>query len=225
MNLTKKHARHLAKATRKEALGTRMLQGIAYSIEGEESNPHRPIPTSLLAPNHDAENTATLTASDGRVLVILPVKPHEGDVPAILSTESLADACRRPSANGGVARVTTEPRLSGTASPSVTVENDGVKADRDALEGDYPRVGDVVQEGYEFGVTVDAAYLATVLQAVGGSNSGDKGQTVRLMFKPSKKGRGIDPKAPVRVESCGPLANCKGAIGLVMPVTVEGVKA
>ena len=141
-----------------------------------------------------------LVATDGRILVVVPVTDAEWDVEGLIPTDCVkaaAKAARRGEvvvhAPNGQVKVLTRDGMVSTLRPD---------------EGEYPDVWSTFPGGtrgwHRFGI--DAEQLLKVQRGMGA-------KTVVISVKPGK-----DSRTPYVVE---PRGGCEGGIGLVMPVTLE----
>lgn len=145
-----------------------------------------------------------LIATNGRIMVVVPVEDTDGDVDGIISPDAMKLAGK-----GGKKGETTIASLDSVARVFL---KEGT-ADFPHLEANFPD-WEVVQpkaSTTDLNITLSGAYLKDIVDALG--TAGDDLDGVKFQFK-LKKGQ-IDDNAPVRVEAASPL---NGAYGCIMPI-------
>lgn len=135
---------------------------------------------------------ALLIATDGRMLAVLPVEDADADSPGILPAEVVKEACK------------------GKRSEPANVVSNGSSAgafEARPIEGEFPRWRQVLPEGEpEHELVFNPGQLATLAEALGT-------ELVRLSVYGQCK--------PALVRPVGSGAECKEALGVIMPWTID----
>lgn len=151
-----------------------------------------------------------LIATNGRVLVVVPVEDTDGDVSGILSADAMKLAGR-----GEKRGETTIASLNGSETGPIArvFGKDSITADFPHVEGNFPDWEAVIPKPSTTDLTVilSGKQLKNVIDALG--VAGDNLDGVRFSFKRNSEG-GIDNRAPVRVEASG-----NDAYGCIMPIS------
>lgn len=151
--------------------------------------------------SHDPE-AAYLVATDGHCLSVVTAK-QQGDVSGYTPAQSIIPAELIPKGSDKVRDMTLSGKVSRMTKAGLV--------ESDYAEGTFPPCSDVIPDIDEcVGITLNAALLLKIANAIGATPSGLKCESVTLFIDPSQNGK----LRPIRV--CG-----QNGIGVLMPINTD----
>lgn len=159
----------------------------------------------------------TLTATDGRVLAIVPVQPDEHDATGLVPVDAIKAAFKAPPAH---LRKQDQARVE--ANGCVVAHVEGGRLESVRPDGEFPRYEAVIDRD-TFGAsdTLKIGLNAKLLYALAQALGAEEG-AITLHIKPEKNhsnawGEGRKYLHPIGVKA----HNSPDAIGCIMPITLD----
>jgi len=163
---------------------------------------------------------ARLIATDGRILAVLPVQDAEQDDDGFLSSESIAEAVKKPSKKNDTATILANGSIRACAVEAGPV----VEFERPSNDHEFPKWRAVVPEGEPtVRICLNPSYLATVAHAIG---AGD-GVVLEFYAPAAEGGRpgpiAVRPAFPIGGAVKGNEKATDGAerFGVIMPIELK----
>ncbi len=199
-----------------------VLLGKEHDITAFASNdPSRYVINSV----HYNEKAQCLEATNGRMLIRVPVQVDESEYPTLSGEHIPPQDCIIPLApfkkalssipNGGTLEILRHVALSGSAGDKLRLTTNDLDTEQNAvtkrIEGNYPKTEQVIPtDPPKFAISLDPSLLQTVA-AYFAKHCGEKTHSVRLEF--------TDELAAVRFT--GTLASGKKAFVILMPMRLS----